>query len=499
MGDDRRACLDENEIAALFAGELRRDELDTIDQHAAECAVCHAQIVAYAGAFAESGSLQRVSVSSDDAVPVIALAHLRAQQRVGSTLAGKWKLEALLGVGGTAQVFAATHRNGARVAIKILRPEIALAGGKTRRFLREGYIANRVRHSGAVRVLDDDVDEDGTAFLVMDLFDGVTLRQRIDDGGPVSVDEVVRIADQVLDVLAAAHDEGIVHRDIKPENVLLTADKSVKVLDFGIARLREMTRDEGATESGIKIGTPAYMPPEQARGESSRVSPASDVWSVGATMFFALTGRVPKPAKNLEHGLFLAMTEPVVPIRSVRPDLPLPLATLVDRALAFEPADRFPNSRAMQTALRACASETTDPKAKRDRRRTLLAFVMVTLSIPMAIFLARLSPARNPSPNPTTAPRTPVDADLGSTALEHVSPADASTSSTLAAHETAPSVGPVATGFAAPSRSTRRTVVAAPQIALSQPPISVSGGRSVMPDASAPPAVTSRDLLERRN
>ncbi|HEX4477595.1 MAG TPA: serine/threonine-protein kinase, partial [Polyangiaceae bacterium] len=173
---------------------------------------------------------------------------LRARECVGQVLLEKWRLEVLLGVGGMAAVYAATHRNGSRVAIKILHAELSISPDVRARFLREGYAANSVGHDGVVRVSDDDVAEDGAAFLVMELLDGETLEERRQrHGGRLSEDEVLSVADQVLDVLVAAHAKGIVHRDLKPENIFLTRDGRVKVLDFGIARLRELSSTASKT------------------------------------------------------------------------------------------------------------------------------------------------------------------------------------------------------------------------------------------------------------
>ncbi|HEX6766521.1 MAG TPA: serine/threonine-protein kinase, partial [Polyangiaceae bacterium] len=140
----------------------------------------------------------------------------RAHARVGFVLRQKWRLDAVIGIGGMASVYAATHRNGSRVAIKMLHPEVAIDQEVTSRFLREGYVANAVGHPGTVRVLDDDVAEDGAPFLVMELLEGETLDSSLAHGKLMSLREAIVVADQVLDVLAAAHAKDIVHRDIKP-------------------------------------------------------------------------------------------------------------------------------------------------------------------------------------------------------------------------------------------------------------------------------------------
>ena len=163
----------------------------------------------------------------------------RANARLGMVLREKWRLQALLGVGGMAAVYAATHaNNGKRVALKVLHAELASNPEVKSRFLREGYVANKVEHPGSVQVLDDDTAEDGSPFLVMELLEGVTLEEHREraPGGVLSSAEVVIIGERILDVIAVAHEKGIVHRDIKPDNIFLTSNGVVKLLDFGIAR-----------------------------------------------------------------------------------------------------------------------------------------------------------------------------------------------------------------------------------------------------------------------
>jgi serine/threonine-protein kinase len=209
-----------------------------------------------------------------------------AASRVGGSLRGKWTLDRLLGVGGTAAVYAATHRNGKLAAVKILHPSLAVDATVRARFLREGYAANKVGHPGAVSVLDDDTTEDGAVFLVMELLLGETIEARAArSGGRLEPAEVLSIADQLLSVLVAAHEQGVIHRDVKPENVFLTLDGSIKVLDFGIARLGEGTSNSVSTYTDSLMGTPAYMAPEQAAALWHEVDGRTDLWAVGAVMF----------------------------------------------------------------------------------------------------------------------------------------------------------------------------------------------------------------------
>jgi serine/threonine-protein kinase len=191
-------------------------------------------------------------------------------------------------------------------------------------------------------------------FLVMELLEGETLEARCQrKGGKLPAGEVLSIASQLLDVLAAAHAKDIVHRDVKPENLFLTKTSALKVLDFGIARVRELSQRSGATRGGDTIGTPNYMPPEQARGRWDELDARSDLWAVGATMFALLTGRCVHEAETVPEVLLAAMTKTAPPVRTVVPQLPEPVAAVVDRALAFDRVARWPDARAMQEAVTA--------------------------------------------------------------------------------------------------------------------------------------------------
>lgn len=279
----------------------------------------------------------------------------RARARVGQTLHGKYRLDRLLGVGGMASVYAATHRNKKRVAVKMLHAELSVHEGLRARFMREGYLANTVEHPGAVAVLDDDVAEDGAAYLVMELLEGGTLDDLSDrQGGRLPLRVVLAVAEQMLDVLAAADAKHIVHRDIKPSNVFVTKQGQVKVLDFGVARLRD-AEGAHATHSGVALGTPAFMAPEQALGRSEEISGRTDVWAVGATMLSLLTGRSVHQASSAQEQMVLAATRPPPSLATFDPETPPSVVTLVDRALAFEQTARWQTAAEMRDAVRVAA------------------------------------------------------------------------------------------------------------------------------------------------
>jgi len=275
-----------------------------------------------------------------------------ARARIGTVLKKKWHLDQLLGVGGMAAVYSATHRNKKRVAIKMLHAELSQDEAIRKRFLREGYIANSVAQRGAVAVDYDDVTEEGLAFLVMELLDGETIehRWRRKDRS-LSPHEALSLVDQLLDTLAAAHGRGIVHRDLKPGNMFLTRDGTVKVLDFGIARVRELSTPQ-TTLAGSAIGTPAFMAPEQARGRWQDVDGRTDLWAVGATLYTLITGKFVHAGENAQETLALAATRPARSIAEQRPDLHPSLIALIDQALSYDRAARFPDAATMQHVLR---------------------------------------------------------------------------------------------------------------------------------------------------
>lgn len=275
-----------------------------------------------------------------------------AEARVGTPLNAKWTLERLLGVGGMGAVFAARHRNGTRAAVKLLHAHYARETSVRERFLREGRIANRVDHPARVPVTDDDVSDRGEPFLVMDLLEGGTLnelRRRTD--GVLPLEETLRIFEVVLDLLAKCHAVGIVHRDIKPGNIFITKDGSVKVLDFGVARMREPDSGVEATKIGTAIGTPSYIAPEQALGLGAQVDGRSDIFSVGACMYVALTGKRLNHARTEAESFVMAATQKAPSIANLAPDLPVEVVACVDRALAFEREKRFQDAASMRSAV----------------------------------------------------------------------------------------------------------------------------------------------------
>jgi serine/threonine protein kinase len=290
-----------------------------------------------------------------------------AHERVGCVLDDKWTLERLLGIGGMAAVYAATHRNGARAAVKVLHPDLSRLKEVRERFLREGYAANRVEHAGAVRVLDDDVvasgPESGTAYIVMELLEGESLQDRVERGSPLGELEFLSIAASVLEVLEAAHARGVVHRDLKPENLFLVrpvgdgaaaTGPKVKVLDFGLARL---VQGQAITSYGLALGTPSFMSPEQAAGRIDEIDGRTDLFALAATGFRICAGRRIHEATN-PVDLVRKMASIAAPrVRSVRPEVSEACARVIDRALEFRREDRYESATAMREDVERAIAE----------------------------------------------------------------------------------------------------------------------------------------------
>ena len=290
---------------------------------------------------------------------------VRAEARVGETLRGKWRVDRLIDVGGMGAVYAATHRNGRRAALKLLHPQFALDPEVRKRFLREGYVANKIDHPGALAILDDDVAEDGSPFLVMELLEGESLAGWLKRcGGKLPAIDAVAVAGQVLEVLDLAHAHGIIHRDIKPGNVFVIKSGHAKLLDFGLARVRDGVLSLIPTAAGLVMGTPGYMAPEQARGLTDQVDARSDLFAVGAVLFRAISGRPIHEKATPFDTTIAAMKDPAPPLQVAVPDAPPLLAMAVDRALAFDKHARWQSAREMFEALRA-AYEQMRPRGAR--------------------------------------------------------------------------------------------------------------------------------------
>jgi eukaryotic-like serine/threonine-protein kinase len=394
---------------------------------------------------------------------------------VGRLLADKWRIERLLGVGGMSAVYAARHRNGNRVAIKVLRPELAANEATRLRFLREGYIANRVGHEGATAVLDDGAS-DGLYFLVMELVEGESLEALCRRaGGKLPPEQVIGLSKQLLDVVAFAHQNNVIHRDIKPANVLVTRTGAIKLLDFGIATFRH-EGDVSHTASDAVLGTPAYMSPEQARGRHREVDARTDIWGVGATMFRMLSGRLLHEGGTAQEVVIATATRPAPALSRVCPQAPPALAAAVDRALRLEPEQRFPNAESMRAALEMDEDAAAEPPLKNPRpQRGLVPRRVVTLALTTALAGAgALLAFRGVQRRMSTPTPVSIRTSVAATAL-------------------------VAGVGAVPPRATASIATNAPNAAESVAKASASGSvhLSSSPRPSLPPAGSSAALVSR--
>jgi tetratricopeptide (TPR) repeat protein len=288
-----------------------------------------------------------------------------------------YALERPLGEGGMAMVWLARDlRHDRLVALKVIRPELAGAIGVDR-FLREVRLTARLRHPNIVPLLDSGVlrAPDGALlpWYAMTYLEGESLRTRLDREGQLPLEDALRITEAVAGALQAAHREKIVHRDIKPDNVLL-ADGHTYVVDFGIAKAVMGTGDERLTSTGVSIGTPAYMSPEQATGD--QVDARSDQYSLATILYEMLAGDVPFSGSTAQAVLARRLTESARPIRPVRATVPEPVEHAVLRALQRAPADRYPDVAAFTAALRGPLTP-----APRTRRRTRLAALSAALAV----------------------------------------------------------------------------------------------------------------------
>jgi serine/threonine protein kinase len=283
----------------------------------------------------------------------MAVVYASARDRLGQTLGGKYVLEDVLGVGGTAVVYRARRVvDGSIVALKMLHDYLGASEEVCRRFKREAYVANMIEHPGTVRVLDDGTTEDGVSFLVLEMLAGESVEERrLRFGGQLPLDEVFAIADQLLSVLEVAHAKSVVHRDIKPSNLFVTSDMTVKVLDFGIARVVDEGTSPTSTKTGQMVGTPAFMPPEQALSRPRDVDARTDLWAVGATMFTLLSGHHVHLAESSSEHLVKAATVPARSLAKALPGVPANVEAFVAKALAFAKDDRWPSAREMREQL----------------------------------------------------------------------------------------------------------------------------------------------------
>jgi serine/threonine-protein kinase len=289
-----------------------------------------------------------------------------AEQWVGRTIAGKYRVEELLGKGGMGLVVRARHvRLEEDVAIKILLPAMLEVPGMVTRFVREARAASKIKSSHVVRVTDVDVLEDGVPYMVMEYLEGISLAALRRREGRFEIADAVRYVLDACDAIAEAHSLGIVHRDLKPANLFVARTRDggsiVKVLDFGISKV-DAPGEQDTTKTGQMMGSPKFMAPEQMLSMHD-VDGRADIWSLGAILYDLVTGRTPFVADTVPQLCSAVLTDKPPPARNFRPDIPEELEAVLVRCLQRERGSRFPDVGALAAALAPFVpmGETTGP------------------------------------------------------------------------------------------------------------------------------------------
>jgi serine/threonine-protein kinase len=309
-----------------------------------------------------------------------------AVPKVGDILAGKYKVESVVGEGGMGTVYAAQHQlTGKRVAVKWMLPNLAADEDAVQRFMREAMAAGRIDHPNVVDVYDVG-EHAGSPFLVMEFLSGETLADFL-SGGEHTARQIIEVLVPAMRGVAAAHRTGVVHRDLKPENIFLARDSEgrfigPKVLDFGISKVSAADGqvDPKLTKTGAVVGTPYYMSPEQIRG-SSDVDKGADIYAFGVIMYEALTGCVPFNADTYSALILEIATGTPRPPRALNPELPVPLEAIIMKAMARERGDRHPDLETLIADLDPFARSagfTIRPSDATTRRRAASAEVTGT-------------------------------------------------------------------------------------------------------------------------
>src|SRR5881409_165098 len=308
------------------------------------------------------------SVSRDDSFPFME----RVREALSAALGDRYRIERVLGRGGMATVYVAEDlRHRRQVAIKVLRPDVAAAIG-AERFLREIAIAARLTHPHVLPLIDSG-QAAGSLYYVMPYVRGESLRQRLAREGRLALKDALRIARELGAGLDYAHREGFIHRDVKPENVLL-ADGHAVIADFGIARAICQAGGEHVTEVGLAIGTPEYMSPEQAAGDRE-LDGRCDVYAFACVVYEMLAGEPPFSGASARAIVARHLSEPPQPLRARRPDAPAAVEQALARALAKDPADRFPSVAEFATALEEGRPAAAPAIVGRKRSIAVLPFV----------------------------------------------------------------------------------------------------------------------------
>ena len=349
----------------------------------------------------------------------------------GQTI-GQYQLTEKLGAGGMAEVYKAYQpRLDRYVAIKFIRPELAVDDNFRARFEQEARAIAQLSHGNIVHIYDFG-EEAHRYFLVMEFVPGQTLKQfvlsRSQTGRSITPTEVINVLRQVGAALDYAHGRGIVHRDVKPDNIMLTSDGRAVLNDFGIAKLVEGNGQGGLTQTGTAVGTPAYMAPEQIQGIKEQIGPATDLYALGVILYELLTGQTPFTADTPFAVMLKHVSDPVPLPQTINPDLPLKLETVLLKALAKQPTDRYQSAVSLTTAVEeALAGYTTDlPQSPQsaslvNHATTADPASATTMVDPTPLISSPTSPSAMPSPvPPLAAPSVPTPAMLEPTIMAAV-------------------------------------------------------------------------------
>src|SRR5712692_5378746 len=320
--------------------------------------------------------------------------------RLTAALAGRYAIERELGAGGMATVYLARDvKHDRDVALKVLRPELAAVLG-AERFLQEIRISARLDHPHILTLIDSGA-ADGFLYYVLPFVRGESLREKLNRETQLGIEETLAITKQVASALDYAHREGVVHRDIKPENILIQEGEAV-LADFGIAFALREAGGPRLTESGLSLGTPQYMSPEQAAGDR-QLDARSDVYSLAAVVYEMLAGEPPHTGPTVQALIAKLLTEPPTRIRTVRGTVPASVDSAVAKALSKAPADRFSGAAEFAAAL-------AEPGAgfPADRRPRRVAFAAgIAGAAALAVIVAVWHPWRRASQAPPAGAEVP--------------------------------------------------------------------------------------------
>jgi serine/threonine protein kinase len=313
--------------------------------------------------------------------------------RVGDVLAGKYRVDGVLGAGGMGVVVAAHHLQlDERVALKFLLPDALANEEAVMRFEQEARAAVKITSEHVARVIDVGALESGAPYIVMELLEGSDLSAWIREKGGLPVEQAVEFVLQACEAIAEAHSLGIVHRDLKPANLFVVRRRdgidSVKVLDFGISKVRKNEiNDMSGTKTSVIMGSPFYMSPEQMRA-SKDVDPQSDIWALGVILYELLAGHTPFAAETYAETCVRVMTEPAVSLREVRPDVPAALAAAVHKCLEKDRLNRHADVAELAMSLREFSPRRA--KASIERINAVLGRERASLASP------RIAPSHGP-------------------------------------------------------------------------------------------------------